>query len=353
MLETEDKTWYAHQDSATEQDEMTWIQPEYSKKKIGKAGEVLIEKSSDLTKEEASHILSNWRASHAYPLNSIQNSLRYRAKQIDKDYLLTQRLKRAVSIKNKLKRFPSMKLQRMQDIGGCRVILSNIASVYELKDKIVRTKSLNIIKEYDYIKAPKESGYRGIHLISEYYGKQEAYKGLKVEIQLRSKIQHYWATGVETIGTFTKQELKAGTGEKDWLLFLQTISVLMAQSEDKKPLSTIELQKITQLENKLKIRQKLITYSVFAEIAEEQQITEGIFLVSLDVEQRITNIKYFKDNALTSAIEEYKKTEEEYLNNDTVLIKAKSVFDLKKGYPNYFADSQNFLDFLNFFLRQK
>lgn len=352
MLETEDKTWYAHQDGATEQDEMTWIEPGYSKKKIGKAGEVLIEKSSDLTKEEASQILSNWRASHTYPLNSIQSSLRYRAKQIDRDYLLAQRLKRVVSIKNKLKRFSAMKLQRMQDIGGCRTILSTIGNVYELKDKIINTESLNIIREYDYIKEPKESGYRGIHLISEYCGKQEAYKGLKIEIQLRSKIQHYWATAVETIGTFTKQELKAGTGGEEWLSFLQTISLLMAQLENKIPPSKIELQRLKQLERKLKIRQKLITYSVFAEIAEERQITEGMFLISLDVEQRIINIKYFKDNALVSAIKEYKTIEEEYLNNDTVLVKAKSILDLRKGYPNYFADSRYFLDYLNFFLDQ-
>ncbi|MDJ0510015.1 MAG: hypothetical protein QNJ64_12295 [Crocosphaera sp.] len=40
---------------------MTWIKPEYSKKQVRKAGDVLIGKSEKLSFDEASKILSNWR----------------------------------------------------------------------------------------------------------------------------------------------------------------------------------------------------------------------------------------------------------------------------------------------------
>ena len=103
-----------------------WIKPECSKTRVGKAGEYLIGARAEKEfLEESITILINWRSAHAFPLNSIQNSLRHRAKKVDKDYLITQRLKRISSIENKLRRFPTMELNRMQDIGGCRVILSS------------------------------------------------------------------------------------------------------------------------------------------------------------------------------------------------------------------------------------
>ncbi len=143
-----------------------WITPQYSKGKINKAGETLIQQniSDDDTLNTALEILSNWKGSHAYPLNSIQSSLRYRAKSIDNDFLIAQRLKRTSSVRSKLQRLPSMKLSRMQDIGGCRAILSHISHVDILKRQLVNDlHSFNITREYNYIKKPKETGYRGIH----------------------------------------------------------------------------------------------------------------------------------------------------------------------------------------------
>ncbi len=115
---------------------MKWVEPKHTKKAVARAGECLVRNPDDID-EESMSIIRNWRASHAYPLNSTQSSLRYRLQYIDSDGIVAQRLKRISSIKNKLQRFPSMKLSRMQDIGGCRGIVSSIKQVYELKDSIL------------------------------------------------------------------------------------------------------------------------------------------------------------------------------------------------------------------------
>jgi len=41
-----------------------------------------------------------------------------------------------------------------------------------------------------------------------------------IEIQIRSKLQHIWATAVETVGFFTGQAIKSNEGEKEWNDFL-------------------------------------------------------------------------------------------------------------------------------------
>jgi putative GTP pyrophosphokinase len=270
-----------------------WIKPEYPRKKIGRAGEVLIGKENQsFTIDHALAIVSNWRSSHAYPLNSIQNSLRYRAKKIDEEYLVAQRLKRLSSIKNKLNRFPEMKLHRMQDIGGCRAILSSNELVYKLRDDIIGIQNFNIRKEDDYIATPKDTGYRGIHLISEYCGKEE-FNGLRIEIQLRSRLQHYWATGVEIIGTFTNQQLKAGIGGNDWLLFFQLMSLLIANIENNELINLDYAKKIKQLDEELKIKEKLAGYSVITNHTEQLGNSKGRFLVTLNVDERRLRFEYF------------------------------------------------------------
>lgn len=328
-----------------------WIKPEYSKTRVGKAGEYLIgARAEKELLEESITILNNWRSAHAFPLNSIQNSLRHRAKKVDKDYLITQRLKRISSIENKLRRFPTMELNRMQDIGGCRVILSSNSMVDKLKHDILKTNCFEMINEYDYLRFPKESGYRGIHLIFKYCGKRrEEFQGLKIEIQIRSKIQHYWATAVEIVGTFTNQQLKAGFGNEEWLLFFKLVSKLLDDFENGRLSKTELVKEIKELDEKLRIIEKLKTYSVITDFAESIEQKTGRFLLLLDVNKQSIQIKHFRNEELKEATEEYIKLEQTHQeeNVDIVLIEAKSIQELKKGYPNYFADSTAFIEQLS------
>ena len=49
----------------------------------------------------------------------------------------------------------------MQDIGGCRAILPDIAACYEVRRRLLNRKGYD--RDVDYIASPKPSGYRGIH----------------------------------------------------------------------------------------------------------------------------------------------------------------------------------------------
>lgn len=328
-------------------DEMVdWIKPIYSKKKIRKAGEVLKGKSYDsMTYELADNILSNWRGAHTFPLNIAQNCIRHLAKSVSDDFVVTQRLKRKASITAKLDRFPEMSLERMQDIGGCRIILPNIEEVIELSTKIKNNSTLNIQKEYDYITNPKNSGYRSIHLMSKYDGRQEDYKNLQIEIQIRSKIQHCWATAVEIVDTFTNEKLKIGQGSAKWNLFFQNISKLFNNIEYNIPIEDSIIQTIKELDEEIRATYNLLTYSLFTNITEDLKNKKGLFLLILNIKKKQINVKHFKKNELEKALKEY-KIEENIVDNNVVLVNTQSINELRKGYPNYFADWELFIKLL-------
>ena len=194
-----------------------WAILSFSREEINKAGKLLaLADSPDELPEESLVAIGNWRACHGWPLNTFKLWLLEKAKHLDNGSLVAQRLKRLKSIAQKLKRFPGIKLSQMQDIAGCRAILPTVKHVDGLVLKYRKSDIKHeLIRMDDYIREPKASGYRGIHLIYRYFSdKNTTYNDLKVEVQLRSTAQHLWATAVETVGTFTQQALKSSTGKR-------------------------------------------------------------------------------------------------------------------------------------------
>ena len=107
--------------------------PKYTKGEVDAAGRTLVRAGA--TPEEmdlALEVVGNWRAIHAFPLNTFQMRLRSAATAVYESALVAQRLKRLSSIEFKLRRFPDMNLARMQDIGGCRAVLRTRAEVHRL-----------------------------------------------------------------------------------------------------------------------------------------------------------------------------------------------------------------------------
>ena len=156
---------------------MQWIEPEYSKEKVKKAGKHLAFMDIDDQRfRESVPIFFNWRASHAFPMQIMLDLLRKNAIRIDRQALVVQRLKRVPSILNKLIREKGMSLSRMEDIAGCRAVLNNTGYVKRLHYNLKKSRTKNILhRERDYILNPKESGYRGVHLIFKYNGGKEKY----------------------------------------------------------------------------------------------------------------------------------------------------------------------------------
>ncbi len=90
---------------------MQWISPVFSKKKVNKSAQLLVDNEIALEEKlEAYRVISNFRSSHGYPIQSMLGLFRQKAFDVDKKAIIVRRLKRIPSIINKLKRYPEMAL---------------------------------------------------------------------------------------------------------------------------------------------------------------------------------------------------------------------------------------------------
>ena len=110
------------------------------------------------------------------------------------------RLKRPESIVDKMRRkgIPlSMETleSEIRDVAGVRVICSFPEDIYFLADCLLKQDDITLIEKRDYIKYPKPSGYRSLHLIVEVpIFLQNEKRLMKVEVQLRTIAMDFWAS---------------------------------------------------------------------------------------------------------------------------------------------------------------
>jgi hypothetical protein len=332
-----------------------WTVLFHTREEINKAGKLLaLSDSPDDVPEDALSAIGNWRACHGWPMNTFKLWLLDKAKQVDKTSLVAQRLKRLPSIALKLKRFPGIKLSQMQDIAGCRAILPSVVAVDMLVRKYRKSDLKHeLIRTDDYIREPRSSGYRGVHLIYRYYSdKNKTYNDLKVEIQLRSTLQHLWATAVETVGTFTRQALKSSAGETEWLRFFELMGTALALRErapivPNTPSNHNELrEELEYYATKLDVQHRLQLYAATLRIPEKAGEIKNakLFLLELDLKAMRLRITGYKANETDKAAKDYLAVERTPLGTlDSVLVSVDSFVALKRAYPNYYLDTHRFI----------
>lgn len=84
--------------------------------------------------------------------------------------------------------------ENIRDIAGVRVICNFPEDVYKIRDGLLNQDDVTLIEEKDYIKKPKQNGYRSLHLIIEtpiYLSNGK--KNMIVEVQIRTIAQNFWA----------------------------------------------------------------------------------------------------------------------------------------------------------------
>ncbi len=339
---------------------MAWVAPIYANHQIDKAGRLLMHpkfstEASDT--DQALEVIENFRASHGYPLLIFRLDLAKRARKIDSSALIAQRTKRLSSIESKLRRFPDMRLSHMQDIGGCRAVVNNVRAVRRLAASYARSRTNNkLLRTKDYIGNPRDSGYRGIHLIYSYQSDfKKEYTGLKIEIQLRSRLQHAWATAVETVDAFTGQALKGGRGEEDWTRFFALMAAYVAIKEKTAlvpdtPQGHDLNDEILGYAQKLEVEGHLHAYSTAIKTF-EQDVGKGTryYLLQLDTKTKQIEITGYPARLYKQAETDYTQAEKRGFNKpeqDAVLVSVGSLSELKRAYPNYFADTHVFLKIL-------
>jgi hypothetical protein len=192
-------------------------------------------------------------------------------------------------------------------------------------------------------------------LIYEYRSDENPqFNGLKIEIQLRTKLQHAWATAVETTGTFLGQALKASRGEKKWLHFFKLMGTAMAIAECTEPVpdtpnNVNDLRsEIAEYAESLAVEDQLLSYGLAIQIPRWLEPLAGArhFLLELDTSNMIVTVKGYKKHQLQQAQTDLWKKEKEIRERpeiDAVLVSVDSVAALKRAYPNYFSNAHVFL----------
>lgn len=157
----------------------------------------------ELLREKMEHPMV--QSEYAYAINVIQAKLRLinadlteqNRRQVIRS--MTSRIKTADSIRKKLIKkerevtFASA-VNTLNDIAGIRVVCYFCDDIYLIAEAVKQQRDLEVIKEKDYVKNPKRSGYQSIHLIVDVpviY--KEVTKKVRVEIQIRSFAMDYWA----------------------------------------------------------------------------------------------------------------------------------------------------------------
>ena len=96
----------------------------------------------------------------------------------DTEVVLAQRHKRRYTIIDKLRRpsklgEPTVRnLAEMNDVAGCRLVFEDVEALYGFRENFHKAKFKHRLKHdadrYDYVKRPKDDGYRGVHDVYSY-----------------------------------------------------------------------------------------------------------------------------------------------------------------------------------------
>ena len=113
---------------------------------------------------------------------------------------IKSRIKSPESIVKKLKRYGyessiDNMVDYINDIAGIRIVCSFTSDIYKLAEMIGKQNDLTVVSVKDYIKHPKENGYRSLHLIVAVpIFLQNEKREMKVEVQLRTIAMDFWAS---------------------------------------------------------------------------------------------------------------------------------------------------------------
>jgi putative GTP pyrophosphokinase len=204
---------------------MSALPQPFSNNQIDKLGERL--KAGDPSDEDVT-MLSAYRNSFFDAAKSVADTVR----EISGLVVTARSLKTTLSIVAKLKRESVKQLSAMQDIGGCRVTVANLHEQNELTEKLLAV--FPDAKLYDRVAKPSH-GYRAKHLVVKVEGR-------RIEIQVRTTLQNFWALISESMADSKGQNLKYGLGESILLERLHKMAELFHRIEsanmDGEPLET-------------------------------------------------------------------------------------------------------------------
>ena len=263
---------------------------------------------------------------------------------------VAQRHKRKRTIFGKLQRFPEMQLARMDDVAGCRLIFPSIDALYAFRGNFHRAhfnhKRRNDDDKYDYIKRPKDTGYRGVHDVYEYDVNSPAgqnLKGLLVEIQYRTLVQHAWATAVEVIGFITENQPKFQEGDTRYTDVMAWASEILARAfeNSKGPFPDLSDEEVVR--RFLALDKELGLLGMLRGLnAADTAVTNNRNAILVFSGEGELDVRTYRD--ATEALRNLFELEKEYPGRDIVLVRADTSDEVRLAFKNYFSDARDFID---------
>ena len=296
---------------------------------------------------------------------NIIEAFRHKHKQLtaldrwkDGKIVFASRLKKRATISAKLaSRQCKMDLTRMNDIAGCRLIFPDVKMLdayrelfleqcEKLDHYVLRTKK----SQYDYIRLPRETGYRGIHDVYEECC-QDAIRA-KIEVQYRTAVQHSWATALEIWDYSHCNGVKFGLECREVQDIFMYISELFwryldSNADDKRidVSSRVLYKKIVELDKKVRLidffalNKRIKVSPRFIKVSRNKDgilLSRGFVNVGISGANIVKVIPNMWDNLMEELFDEERKDV-----RDSVLISMDGEY-VRDAYNNYFDDARKF-----------
>lgn len=345
---------------------MSWPPPpSTSKSAIDKVGQLLASDSATIAEVEfGRRQLAEWRAAHLRPLHCLADDLVGRLTRLKMHAIVAMRLKRLFRIVVKLQFHDGMAVSRMQDIAGIRVIVPSVQDVVALDEDIHRNEpaSADITRVYDYIKSPKENGYRSLHLAFRHKDVGDGYNGLRLELQIRTEAEHAWASSVEVNGITSGQHIKYDEGQPEWSRFFQLGAELVARYEGVASLAEFDgvdggevVGELRVLEEKLKAFDTMLSHRVrnHRELPTIKLGTDAMgtcFLFEFGTDPKDLQITVFGADEQENAMLRYANAEQrlsfEAGRLAPILVSVSSADKLSVAYQTFFLDCSPYVELI-------
>lgn len=242
-----------------------------------------------------------------------------------------------------------MQLSRMDDVAGCRLIFPDTKSLYNFRMEFHEARfhhtRRNDVEKYDYIKRPKATGYRGVHDVYVYDVNSEngqPFKGLLVEIQYRTNIQHAWATAVEVIGFITESQPKFQAGDTRYQIAMALTSEILARAFENATGPYPEKSNVDLVKEFLQIDKELGLLNMLRGLnATDSASTSNRNMILIFSETGSLEVKTYRGT--TEALRALFEFEKTLPGKDIVLVKADTSEEVRFAFKNYFSDARDFI----------
>ncbi|MFT6659567.1 MAG: ppGpp synthetase/RelA/SpoT-type nucleotidyltransferase [Maritalea sp.] len=336
---------------------LSWPTPLNSKNRIRTAGKRIAKaqrENGDLfwhfnVSRAEYEVAENWRNSHGAVLNTAQAWLR----RLEKDQrpVVGQRLKRFNTIVDKLSTGRSRDLSTMHDIAGVRLIFRNEQELWQFRGKMdasrAKHKRTHDLARFDYIANPKNTGYRGVHDVFERQvgaaDKSSAWNGMKFEVQLRTTVQHAWATAVEVYDSVQQARFKFEDSKNDAYRQFLLISEMFARVHEGKNSCLPNLADKELTQQCAALEQKTGMIAMFRSLSIAQTY-DALKQNSILQRRKDGTLYVWPFRNLSRAIQAISDIEARDETANAVLVAAKTPLHIREAFRNYFDDTSDFLN---------